>query len=109
MVQEREETAYEVIERDARSIGTDKAPTIILKEIGIYAERNGAPIFGGAIYETLVLINRQASRTSKIKNDLKALLYALGARPLFGGPHLDLETAIARAVATLDGDGTSHG
>jgi hypothetical protein len=102
---EREPTAYEVVERDARFISNDgeKGPLIVLKEIGTYAERNGAPVFGGAVHEALTEINRKSARIARLTTELKSLLFALGARPLFGGPHLDLETAIARAIETLDG------
>lgn len=105
IVREPEPTAYEVVERDARFIsnGGEKGPLTVLKEIATYAGRNGAPTLAEAMHEALVKISRQSSRYARLRNDMKALLYALGARPLFGGPHLDVETAIARALETVDG------
>ena len=97
---------YAAVERDviAESKGGKVSPGRVCRELALIAKMHDAPELSRALDETCNEVNRSNARAGRMKRALQALLYSLHARPLFGGPHLTLEEAIAKANETLDAD-----
>lgn len=98
---------YALVDRDviAEQKGGSVSPLRVVREMALNAGIHGAPNLSAVLNEACGSFNRENHRAGRFKDALKALLFALHARPLFGGPHLSLEDAIAAANELIDRDG----
>lgn len=98
--------SYKAIDADVEteSRGGAVSPGRVCREMATNANIHGAPKLAALLNEMCSQVNRENNRGNRYRNSLRALLFALHARPLFGGPHLSLEDAIAEANALLDSD-----
>lgn len=82
--------------KDGRSAGA------VARQIALWAGIRSAENLRWMLDEMLADSNRTSAKSAQVKRVLKALLFALHARPMAGQPLLSVEDAIAEANAVLD-------
>lgn len=95
---------YALIEREieAEDPGGIRSPLRILRELGNNALAHNSRRAADVLHSGPNGVNRENHRANQLEKHLKALLFALHARPLHGGPHWSLEEAIENANKLLD-------
>lgn len=80
----------------------NRSPLRILRELGNNALAHDNRRVAAVLHSGPNGVNRENHRASQLETHLQALLFALHARPLHGGPHWSLEEAIENANNLLD-------
>ena len=81
----------------------NRSPLRTLRELGNNALAHDNRRVARVLHSGPDGVNRENHRANRLETHLKALLFALHARPLHGGPHWSLEEAIEHANKLLDG------